>query len=594
MIDVETRARRAGEAARVEADARARDLPRPDARAGRGPARRVGPRVAVGAVAGACAVVLLALLVWPGGPSGVPVIDPAAPDGTAIPQLTEVVDEPVAEDGVLPVPPVGEAIPAYLEDGTPVFVSHPADGEVHVLGARNPHEYGHRGKLVAWCPSSGWFEDLYHAAMFNAWGDYAGGPAPFALPDHAAELADDGRTVRVTGEVTATRPRTDRRSQQPPRGPNCPDGSDGASEVPPAVGHQIPGDLPLLDGTTIPTDRWVWAAIRTGGAPGDPRACDADGACPQSSPPLARIAGLDGEVTDGGTTGGLVRHTDEGVVVLWPGLPTWGGVAADEPVGPPGSEAEGARLGVAPRLLPLPEPGEVLAERYGPDQAPVFVARDDDGGVHVLDATSPSRGSSLVGWCPSSGAFVVDRLRWDAGGEGLGGGAWSDLGRYPAEIVTQDELSAVRVTGGREAEWSWTGEDLAGGANDGSTCATSQLVRHLPAEREPVAEHARFGGSGSEPVWRWVRMAIERVDGELLLCSVAGPQDCGEPGPEPDPTNADCYDDIGPDGLCPPEVDPVVVTADVRPTDGPVLLLVRPSGDGRTVEVRHPAEVGGP
>lgn len=581
MIDVEQRARRAGEAARTEAAARAHHLAVPTA--GRQTARQHGPRRAarpvVGAVAGACVVLLVVLLTGRSGLPGIPIIDAAGPDD-AVPDLAEVVSEPVAVDGALPVPPVGEAIPAYLEDGTPVFVSHPEEGEVRVVGALNPHVVGWGGKLVAWCPSSGWFEDLYHSATFNAWGDYTGGPAPYALPDHEAILSADGTTVQVTGAVDHTRDRADRRAEQPPAGPACGDGYGDPPTETGATVHEPPLEVPRLDGTDLPRDRWVWAEVRLGGAPGDPRVCDVDGSCPAASPRLAGVrAGTPVSTPVDLVLRGLVGATDEGVVVLLAAEPEW---ETGELASTRGPSEDGFGL------LPLPEPGEVLSEWYGPAGTPVFVARDEDGGVHVLDAASPEAPSELLGWCASTGRFVDGRgPSWGAAGEGVGG-AWTDLGRYPAEVVTQGELRGVRITGELEIEWSWTGNGLVGPATIGPDCTTVELVRHLPGERTVVRERGRPGGVGPG-AWSWVRMEVALVDGELLLCAIAGPQDCGEPGPEPDPTSADCWDDIGPGGLCPPEEDPVVVSAGVGPTDGPELLLVRGSDDGRTVEVRRPA-----
>ncbi|WP_052666076.1 hypothetical protein [Nitriliruptor alkaliphilus] len=570
-IDVDTRARRAGEAARSEAAALADRLEVPGPAASGRHERRVIARPLAGALAGVLAVLLVVLLVGQLTSPGTPTIEPARPEVGAG-------GEPVAVDGVLPVPPVGEVIAAYLDDGTPVFVSHPADGEVYVLGAANPHGHGWLGKLAVYCPSSGWFEDLMHSARFNAWGDWTGGPAPHALPDHHAVLAEDGQTVRVTGDVIRTRSRSDERARQPQRGPNCEGSGRDDPVTGPIVAHVPPAEVPAIDGTDIPDDRWVWAQVRLGGAPGDPRVCEVDGRCRQNAPRLAVASELGNPTPDGVVTG-LVRRMPEGVLVLPPGgePEAWYAAAA---------VAEGAGGGSA-RLLPLPAPGEAVAEWHGPERTPVFVVRDEDGEVYVLDATSPHLERNLVGWCASAPWFG-DTLgsRWSASGGYMGGPGGGDLRRYPAEIVTQGELSAVRVTGelGPPLDRSPRSPDT------GMACVTETLGRHLPGEawNSPAVSGTR----SVDERWRWLHVTIEEVDGEPRLCVIAGPQACGEPGPEPDPTNADCIDDVG--GVCPPEEDPVIVTAGVTATDGPVLVLVRAaSADGRTVEVRFPAKFDG-
>lgn len=55
------------------------------------------------------------------------------------------------------------------------------------LYARSPH----LGEPVTYCPSSGWFEDQAHGAMFDGLGRYVLGPAPRGL---------DRFQVRVTGD----------------------------------------------------------------------------------------------------------------------------------------------------------------------------------------------------------------------------------------------------------------------------------------------------------------------------------------------------------------------------------------------------------
>lgn len=585
MIDVEHRARRAGEAARTEAAERGRHLAVPgttEAGTGSASQRRSGvrrPLVAV--IAGGVALLLVALLVGELVRPPGPMIEPATPE---VPEVADLVDEPVAVDGVLPVPPVGEAIPAYLDDGTPVFVSHPAEGEVYVVGAVSRHM---NHKLISWCSSSGWFEDLYHGARYNAWGDYAGGPAALALSDYASALAGDGASVRVTGRVDPARPRTDQRAEQPQRGPNCVEPPDGEGDVQPTV-HAVPTDVPAIDGTAVPTDQWVWGRIRLGGIPGDPRVCDVDGTCRQASPrPADVLPGVPADVGVGEVVG-LVRRDAEGVRILVPATP----------------ERDGRpRLDAAPEaaetvLLPLPEPGDVVAtwwydedwQGFGAGREPVFVSRDLDGEVVVLDAISPHQGN-MVAWCPATETFDDGFSFWNrTGGYGNGPSPY-DLRRYPSEIARHGETAAVRVTGELES----AGLRSASTGSDTSWCDAGEWVHHQPGDLDLVVDRGSPSdwplGSGG---WIWVRMAIAEVDGQLRLCAIEGPEACGATGPESDPSSADCIDDMGDYSPCPPAQDPVVVSG-VGPTDGVELLLVRSLDGGREVEVRQlPSVVTGP
>lgn len=131
-----------------------------------------------------------------------------------------IADQPVAEDGVLPVPAVGEALPAYLEDGRPVFVSHPEEGDVVVVDAEDSRTVGGWRQLVTYCPSSGWFTEARHASRFNGWGEWTGGPSPAGLAPYPSELIDDGNAVRVTGPRQA-HPGRDVVHDQRPQGPPC-------------------------------------------------------------------------------------------------------------------------------------------------------------------------------------------------------------------------------------------------------------------------------------------------------------------------------------------------------------------------------------
>lgn len=92
---------------------------------------------------------------------------------------------------VLEVPPAGEAAPAELPDGTPVFVSHTADGDVHVVEAINPHAFWGVTTLVGWCPPAGAFEQSLDGSRFDAAGRYLYGPAPRDLATYATTRNGD-------------------------------------------------------------------------------------------------------------------------------------------------------------------------------------------------------------------------------------------------------------------------------------------------------------------------------------------------------------------------------------------------------------------
>ena len=98
---------------------------------------------------------------------------------------------------VLDVPPAGQAAPAELPDGTPVFVSHAPDGGVHVVEAINPHRYWGLTNLVGWCAPAGGFEAGLDGSRFDAAGRWLFGPAPHDLPTYTATRNGD---VVLVGE----------------------------------------------------------------------------------------------------------------------------------------------------------------------------------------------------------------------------------------------------------------------------------------------------------------------------------------------------------------------------------------------------------
>jgi hypothetical protein len=559
VIDVESRARRAGEAARTEASARAGHLEVPGA-AGDQVGRRVA-RPLVGVLTGAVVLLLVVLLVGQLAPQPAPIIEPAVPD------IADQVVEPVAVDGTLPVPPVGEAIAAYLEDGTPVFVSHPEDGEVYVLEAFDGHGPGGVQEMVHWCPSAQQFAEARHGTRFNAYGDYAGGPAPRPLLDVPSEAVDDAR-VRVTGPPAPPRERTDVRAEVPLAGPHCLQGEGETELMDGAVGHARPTEVPQLDGSALPQGRWVWAEVRLGGPEGDARVCELDGRCPADAPRIA--PGWGTQVTP---------DPDELALVLARGS----GASADLALGPDPTWSQLPAVGSSPAALPIPEPGEAELA-YLHDRTPVIVTHEA-GEVRIVDAVTAT-GSDLVAWCPEAG-FLADGAGsvWTLGGAAVTPDL-AGLPTYPYDVVADGDSQALRVRGPATLDARSAAATPRG---DGSErCRGAALEGHRPPDGSGVTRLSPYvGDPDGERHWWWVEARIAEVDGGLVLCVYLGPDACGEPVPTDD-TDADCYADLPTGGAC-ADRDPTIVTAGLSPTDEPVLLLVRLAAEGATVEVRRPA-----
>ena len=106
-----------------------------------------------------------------------------------------------AQTVVLDVPPAGQAAPAELPDGTPVFVSHEPDGNVHVVEAVNPHAFWGVTTLVGWCRQAGAFESPLDGSRFDAAGRHLYGPAPRDLATYTTTR--NGDVVLVGDRVEA-------------------------------------------------------------------------------------------------------------------------------------------------------------------------------------------------------------------------------------------------------------------------------------------------------------------------------------------------------------------------------------------------------
>ena len=493
----------------------------------------------------------------------IPIIDPDTP-------IPLEVMQPMAEDGVLPVPAVGEVIAAYLADGRPVFITHPAEGDVLVLDAMSPHAPHGANELMAFCPSSGWFEDYYHGSRFNPWGDWTSGPAPTALPAYPSELSSGGETVRVTAEVEEGRDRTDERGDgQPQQGPTCAPNRDAPVE---AIVHRPPDPAPAMDGDEVPSDRWVWATLVLGGTNDAPLVCSTDGTCTDDAPPVAgaRMNGT-GALLDRAPAVYLARRdAGDGVQLIRPADPH------DHTTPLPGTETQ--------NLYPVPPPGEVIAVQL-PDRTPVFIAHREDGEVHVLEAWSNQRPATLVGWCTTERQFAdVHSSRYDDAGQALGAPPSARLSTYPFETVQVGETAAVRITGTPDDRTEDPPTDGRQPENM-PDCAGGSWVSHQPSEDTHVYDD---GVQIRGERWRWVRMRVDRFDGDLYLCA-SNDQPCGRRG-DPNAGSICGQQREGAAGEpdCRPYRDPVVVTESIAPFETPRLLLVRGSDDGRTAHLRKP------
>lgn len=147
----------------------------------------------------------------------------------------------------LAVPASGTVQPAWLPDGSPVFVVNGQDGVVRVLSAVSPHVTSF-AKAVVWCPSSGWFEELQHGSKFASNGAWVGGPAPTGLASH--DLTRVGDRVRVgparPGPARGALPTHE------PTGPHC------GEDVPDrrTVAHAVEAAPPLGRVLGRATDGW--------------------------------------------------------------------------------------------------------------------------------------------------------------------------------------------------------------------------------------------------------------------------------------------------------------------------------------------------
>ncbi len=126
-------------------------------------------------------------------------------------------DDSGSTDGltVLPIPDLGETVPALLTDGHPVFVVHDLDETISVIEAISTHMVD---DVMAWCPKSRTIDDVPHGARWDAQGRYVAGPGPRNLGSYSVQVLDNQRELVVVAYIEPPP-----RSQSPggTAGPGC-------------------------------------------------------------------------------------------------------------------------------------------------------------------------------------------------------------------------------------------------------------------------------------------------------------------------------------------------------------------------------------
>jgi len=225
--------------------------------------------------------------------------------------------------GLVDMPPVGHAAPANLADGRPVFVVDHPDGSVEVVDAFSTHVPYGIGKLIAWCSTSGLFDDVYHGSKWSEDGTYLMGPAATGLATYTSTIEPDGRLM--VESMIPPQPRPDPRAKVQPRGAYC-----------------------------TSSDELVYPTI-AGAVSSDPAAVVA-------SAPDGWVA-LRGSVVAGGPTGAQLCPTGEGA----------GGNCLD------GAPVEGIDPALFQEYPRLTVPGAVIIR---PPQT--YIARVQEGALHGL------------------------------------------------------------------------------------------------------------------------------------------------------------------------------------------------------------------
>lgn len=170
-------------------------------------------------------------------------------------------DRTLSGSNVVTVPPRGEAKPAFLSDGHPIFVVHHEDGTVTVVDAFSTHRAFGFEEIVVWCPTTRHLVEWAHEAHWDEYGRWhSAGPAPSGLPTYAFDVIardpnGDPATIRI-GEAQEPDPGRSAAVTDPSRPPFCPpDGS--------YVTHTIdPSDIYGSPEAAVAAAPAGWVAVR--------------------------------------------------------------------------------------------------------------------------------------------------------------------------------------------------------------------------------------------------------------------------------------------------------------------------------------------
>jgi hypothetical protein len=289
--DLDTLARSAGTAVRDEVAGRAL---RPDELLGAARHRRERRRsVAAGGL------VALVLLV------GAVVLGPLLGDDG--PRIDAIGSDEDQVRAVLDVPADGEVAAAWLDDGTPVFVSSVGE-EVLVL---DPVMEGGRWvpSLAVHCDRGAGpavFQGPQHGQLWDLRGRYLGGPAPADLGRYEGRAAGDGQ-VAVLGDRIAAEGRS--QDEDARGGPGCFYTASG-DHVDDTLRHR-PEEGAYHHARDLPANRWSWVYVRVASIRGELRVCD--DRCVDGDPTLATPVDME-PPTEPRLY--LARPTDDGGVEL--------------------------------------------------------------------------------------------------------------------------------------------------------------------------------------------------------------------------------------------------------------------------------------
>lgn len=171
--------------------------------------------------------------------------------------------------------------------------------------------------------------------------------------------------------------------------------------------------------------------------------------------------------------------------------------------------------------LPQPAPGEVSA-MFLDDGRPVFVAKDDDGTLAVVDAQSshvPSGMGQLLAWCPADAHFedLFGGSTFAANGAPIDGPAPSGLLSYGVQTLS-DRPDLIGVTTATSRV-----EGAADGPRSGAGCGEGWLI-HKPPPDEIFDPSVAL--DQEPPGWVWLDGTLALQDnGTTLLCD-AQAADC--------------------------------------------------------------------